>query len=53
MGLLSSLFGKKTRTLSDLKLDDLNRERITLQQEQRKLDTEADRLHTDEIQMKS
>ena len=53
MGLLSSLFGKKTRTLSDLKLDDLNRERITLQQEQRKLDTEADRLHKDEIQMKS
>lgn len=53
MGLLSSLFGRKTRTLSDLKLDDLNRERITLQQEQRKLDTEADRLHTDEIQMKS
>ena len=53
MGLLSNLFGKKARTLSDLKLDDLNRERITLQTEQHKLDLEADRLHKDEIQMKS
>ena len=53
MGLLSNLFGKKTPTLWNLKLDDLNRERITLQQEQHKLDMEADRLHKDEIQLKS
>ena len=48
MGLLGDLFDrfKKQPSLWDLKLDDLNRERITLQQEQHKLDMEADRLHT-------
>ena len=55
MGLLGDLFDrfKKQPSLWDLKLDDLNRERITLQQEQHKLDMEADRLHKDEIQLKS
>ncbi len=53
MGLLDGLFGKKKRTLKDLALDDLTRERITLQQEQRKLDLEAQRLMTDESQLKS
>lgn len=53
MGLLDGLFGKKKRTLKDLALDDLARERITLQQEQRKLDTEAQRLITDEGQLKA
>src|SRR5256885_684033 len=47
------LFGKKKRTLRDLALDDLNRERIALQQEQRKLDLEAERLSKDEAQLKS
>jgi len=55
MGLLGDLLDrfKKQPSLWDLKLDDLNRERITLQQEQHKLDMEADRLHKDEIQLKS
>jgi hypothetical protein len=48
MGLLDGLFGKKKRTLKDLALDDLTRERITLQQEQRKLDLEAQRFANDE-----
>lgn len=47
------LFGKKKRTLDDVTLDDLTRERVSLQQEQRKLDLEMDRLDKDETQLKS
>jgi hypothetical protein len=50
---LFGLFGKKKRTLRDLSLDELSRERIVLQQEQRKLDVEIERLLKDDAQLKS
>lgn len=53
MSFFGSLFGKKKRTLSDLGLDDLKREQITLQQEQRKIDQELGRAEKDEQQLKS
>ena len=53
MGLFDSLFGKRKRTLADMKLDDLKREHITLQQEQRKLDDEGGRLAKDDVQLRS
>ncbi len=53
MGLLSSLFGKKKRTLKDLAVDDLRREQLGLQQEQLRLDRELERLDKDESQLKS
>ena len=50
MGLLDGILSrfKKRPSLWNLKLDDLNRERITLQTQQSKLDRESDRLHRDE-----
>lgn len=53
MGLLSSLFGKKKRTLKDLTVDDLRREQLGLQQEQIRLDRQLERLDKDESQLKS
>lgn len=53
MKFLSTLFGKKKRTLKDLTTDELTREQITLKNEQRKLDQEVDRLTRDEVQLKS
>lgn len=53
MGFFDMIFGKRRRTLNDISIDELNRERITLEQEQRKLDTEADRLFRDEKKLRS
>jgi len=53
MGFLSRLFGKRKRTLKDLTTDDLSREQITLKNELRKMDQEAERLDKDEVQLKS
>ena len=53
MSFFGNLFGKKKRTLTDLGLDDLKREQITLQQEQRKIDLELERGDKDERQLKS
>ena len=53
MSFFGNLFGKKKRTLSDLSVDDLKREQITLQQEQRKLDAELEKGLKDERQLKS
>lgn len=53
MKILSSLFGRKKRTLKDLTVDDLRREQLGLQQEQIRLDRELERLDKDEQQLKS
>ena len=53
MAFLGGMFGKKKRTLRDLTTDDLSREQITLKNEQRKLDLEAERMDKDEAQLKS
>ncbi|MGB0599797.1 MAG: hypothetical protein ACPGLY_24195 [Rubripirellula sp.] len=50
---LFGLFGSKKRSLRDYGLDDLNRERIGLEQEQRKIDKEISDLAEDESQLKS
>ena len=54
MGLLDGILSrfKRQPSLWNLKLDDLNRERITLQTQQSKLDRESDRLHRDEASYK-
>jgi FtsZ-binding cell division protein ZapB len=53
MGFLSNLFGKQKHTLKDLTVDDLKREQLSLQNEQRKIDSETGRLEKDETQLKS
>ena len=53
MAFLGGLFGKKKRTLKDLTSDDLSREQITLKNEQRKIDAEAERMDKDEAQLKT
>lgn len=50
---LFGLFEKEKRTLKDVSLDDLKREQLSLQQEQRKLDVEAEKLGRDETQLAS
>ena len=44
---------KEQPSIVNMKLDDLNRERISLEQEQHKLDKDGDRFHKDEVQLKS
>jgi hypothetical protein len=46
-------FQTKKRTLNDLTADELNRERITIEQEQRRLDREAEQLDRDQKQLLS
>jgi hypothetical protein len=55
MGFLDSIWDrfKKQPSIVDMKLDDLNRERISLEQEQHKLDRDGERFHKDEVQLKS
>jgi len=55
MGFLDSFWErfKKQPSIVDMKLDDLNRERISLEQEQHKLDNDGDRFHKDEVLLKS
>ncbi len=45
--------GVKKRSLADISIDDLNRERLTMQNEQRKLEKELDAIFNTERQLKS
>ncbi len=53
MGFFDSILGKKKRTLADIPTDELNRERIMMEQEQQKLEAESTRLFREEKTLRS